>query len=325
MDAIPLRLKIIMVGIVTAGTCWLCTPWQAYGHILSTPDVNRLPTIQATRRAGLTGDRSKIPLMIETLRQQKIFQEVFPALHSLAQLGATEGLPAMDALTRRDTIDFETHGFALVSRARLVAEAEARGIVDPVQQANVRVRTFYREIGLTPAQINSGTEAFNRVPMSGAATPLEVFALRELADMLYMGPYAAYVSVPGIAAIQFTLDYPATLKVKLAGLSDEQRVEWLVTDLAHQKVVANDQNCEQQLTADEGLLASRAIGKQLREMDQHRDVYSRAGFAALFEVLRAIGDPEQAWVFPHFAKDANGFIALYAKEVLPDRPFVYGY
>lgn len=82
------------------------------------------------RTAGMTGDRSVIPAMrtalyprdkeVETQLENRM---VLSALHSLAQLGATEALPDVEsAMTRADFQDIEKR-YARIARARILAEA----------------------------------------------------------------------------------------------------------------------------------------------------------------------------------------------------------
>ncbi len=103
--------------------------------------------------------------------------------------------------------------------------------------------------------------------------------------------------------------------MKLAPLSKEERITMMINDLAHLKGLGSDETLMIQLAIDEGLASSSAAAAMLRNMDEHRDEYTHTGFAALFRVLRGIGDKSQGSLIGRFLEDSDDWVAHYAQQV----------
>src|SRR5262249_33607760 len=125
------------------------------------------------RAAGVHGDRSQIPQMIQALKKSHPTYYV-TALRALARLGATQALPDIAAALEKNGASGDSlHALGQVTRARLLveadggaqvkqAQAEASGAVSDAEkaQAQAKVERFLKEINLTPEQINAGTAAY---------------------------------------------------------------------------------------------------------------------------------------------------------------------
>lgn len=206
--------------------------------------------------------------------------------------------------------------FARAARARLLAEAAGQGINSGPAQAAAKVARFYQALGLTPASLNAAVSAESNDPRpryQREAAPLAVYALRELADMVYRGNYRDYASLPGVAVVDFTPDGPAALKMRLAPLPQPQRMDTMLGELSHKDKLLKEDNFEIQLAADEGLSASHAVAARLRYMQAHREQFAGIGFAALFDVLRGVGDKEQAPLVAQFQHDSDYDVGYYSR------------
>ncbi len=273
-----------------------------------------------TRRAGLQQDRTQIPTMVALLRRTPMPDRFLmdTALHSLAQMGAVDALPPINDLIQSSK-DINISNYAKAARARLLAESEAGPGPDNDVQAQAKLDRFYEELGETPADINEGVTLYlkelkSRVgPGVPPKFPAELYAMRELADMAYHSQYTGFASLVGMSQIQFNLDGRSALKVRLASLSQSDRVAWLVQDLSTKQSITDEENAEIQLAGDLGPSAGQAAAVKLLEMDQHRDKYSRAGFSALFSVITMSGSDGRN-VLDHFKNDPNPLIAEYAKR-----------
>jgi hypothetical protein len=100
------------------------------GETLSQKRLRIEKTAVQFRTAGITGDRSVIPAMRAALYPQGKDVEtqlenrtVLAALHSLAQLGATEALPDIESAMTRSDLHYAEARYARIARARLLAEA----------------------------------------------------------------------------------------------------------------------------------------------------------------------------------------------------------
>lgn len=276
------------------------------------------------RAAGLHGDRSRISDILSILDNPQPFEKakegesllhpiyVMTALHAAAQLGATEALPAIDAIVQKD--DQTISPYARAAKARLLAEDSTKGIGNYAARAIAKIQRLYAEMGLSPTDLNTGLVVYQAPPQPDASgrlyvstqlrpVPVEVYAMREIADMVYQGAYADYVSLPGVIGVNFQNDYPSALKMRLASLPPNRRTDTLLQELAGGRIPANDEQYAMQLVLDAGPAASAAIGAKLREMDTHKPEYPEQGFTALLSLLGTINDKSQASLIQHFRQE----------------------
>ena len=283
------------------------------------------------RQAGMRGDRSQIRRMVEIFQNPPAaealdvaYQTRSSLLRPLAQLGATEALPTLDdfiqgdsakPLPGEDYITFsqrkENIALSKAVRARILAQSGAQGVADDKARASAEVKRFFQELGQTPQSLNAAVAAYqlkNQQHYEAAgrnpdyrhdAVPVEVFAVRELADMAYRDRYRGFVSLPDVARVDFGQDAGAALKARLAPLSSAQRVAMLVSEISQKKITDNDDLRRAQLLADEGLSALPMVVAQQQDFRSHREQYRQkldghfGGFSVLDraqENLAAIAD-----------------------------------
>lgn len=332
MKAQVLNKKTISVGFIVvlfvAVAFWTVFHDGRYGM----PVVNAAPLrpinpdeerqINAMRPAGLHGDRSQIPVMIAVLEAPSHPHPLVmkTALHALSRLGATEAVPAIDTLISNEG-NSDVGNYARIAKARLLAESSTKGVTNSSTRAAAKMDRFYKETELTSAALNSAIERYHQhlheKRIGNADSLNEVYAMREIADMVYEGVFKDYHALAGVSQINFQLDLPSSLKMWLAPLAQRDRVDALIQDLSHQQYNGERERLEIQLAADEGMIASHAAADQLRYMDTHRDQYPREGFNALLGVLDLLGDKEQTALVEHFMHDTDGYIASYARGVYP--------
>ena len=280
----------------------------SYGDELMDEDVSR---IEGFRQMGLQRDASNTAAMIDALKNPPHLGYTYTTINALAQLGATEALPVIDTYIQEEA-DADTGGdlsvFSKVAKARLLAESEAKLIPDTGTASEAKVRRFYRELGMTPADLNADLVTYYHpvpkqqgvgrfvTPVADVATahPIGVYAVRELADIVYHGSYRNFMSLPDITQVNFSGDYPSALKVRLAPLSPPERLNTMIQELAHKKFLTHWDDYEIQLASNEGLTASHAAAAQLTEMENHPEQYSHIGFTALVRVMWGTGDKAQA-------------------------------
>ena len=173
------------------------------------------------RRAGLQFDRSQIQTLTGIVQEKptpsRFLMET--TLHSLARMGATDALPAVDALIQggggtggNDAVDPNVVNAARAARARSVAEA-AYPDAGAAGQMQAKLARFYAELGETPASLNAAMLAYMNGPAKNVGPgispkyPVELYALRELADMAYSSPQRNFTSaLPGMVDVDFALD-----------------------------------------------------------------------------------------------------------------------
>jgi len=258
------------------------------------------------RTAGLRRDGTAVAALIGSLNDPPHPDYTKTALHSLARLGATDAIPAIDHTI--NTGDADTACYARASKDRLIAEDAARNVAGAAGTA-VKIDVLYRELGETPEQINAAVAAhYDNGGDSTDPQPVEVYALRELADIVYSGAKdssAMAVLPPNAAALNFRLDPPAALKMKIAALPPGMRLPSLIQGLSQKKMLGADEYFEMQLAADEGLPASRAAAAQLTRMEADRTQVTPDGCIALLQVIHAVGDKSQVPLFARLMAGAN--------------------
>lgn len=219
--------------------------------------------------------------------------------------------------------------FAQAARARLLAEGKVQQKADRKAQIADKTRRYYLELGMTPTDMSAGVFAY-RNPKTTAEgygvlssepgpTPVAVYAIRGMADMIYRdsltpGVYQEYAALPEVAAVDFSQDYASALKMRLAALTHSERVTTLITELSNKKVLRAEDDYEIQLAINEGVAAVPAIADKLGYMALHRDECGYIGFAALFTVLRGIGDPNMAPLIKPFLQDKDNWVTYYANQ-----------
>lgn len=266
------------------------------------------------RQAGLHGDRSKIPLMISTLADTMVPSLAITTLHALAQLGAVEALPTIDHAPAR-VWPYLINQFS-VERARLLAEDSTRNIKDGKERARQKIARFYQELNLSPEQLGPAAQLYetNGGTYTRQQVPVEMYAMEEIADMVYHGSYKDYADVPGVAQVDFQHDYGAWIKMKMAPLSPAEQATWLINDLSHKKAMVGQEGYEMHLAAELGMPAGEAAVAKLQEMDAHQSDYSAAGVEALLSIVSATANPASKAIHECFKNNAHPYVADAAKS-----------
>jgi len=280
------------------------------------------------RRAGIQGDITQVPALRHALDNPRHITYVYTALHSLSQIGSIGALASVDKI--KNGSDEDLRHFAQLARARLLAESKVEQTLDRKAWSANKVRIFYQEAGLTPADINAGvfiyrnpkttSEGYGVLSSEPEPTPVAVYAIREMADMIYRDSltpaiYGDYTALPEVAAVNFSQDYAAALKMRLAPLTHGDRIATLITELANKKVLRAEDNYELQLAINESASAIPAIEGKLKDMALNRSQYSYIGFAALFRVLGGIGIPNSASLVRPFLQDNDKWVAYYSDQI----------
>ena len=281
------------------------------------------------RSAGIRGDRSQMPAILAALDPEKGAWFNHTALRALSELGTTAELPALDTLIASTKIK-NTVYFAQSVRARIVAREAAMPTANaankgtkvprfntPQQKAQFVLNRFFKELNLTADRLNQSTQARAKQAASKLATAApgserDSWALDELADMIYYGDAKVYLSLPDVARLDFSQNYGAALKMKVAAMSHEARVKWLIDDMAGKKSLKWQDDYEIQLAIDEGLPASHAAAAKLHELDKARDAFVDVGFLAEFRILSGVGDKDDMRMISYFAQDEDKDVRSYS-------------
>ena len=250
-------------------------------------------------------------------------------MHSLAIIGDLDALPSIRSY--EDVYGSEGN-LAKVSAARLVAEGNSSSLTNTNGLEAGKTHLFFNELGLSPEDINAGViryygpyTRFSRIPNSTQQYPgpsptmsVEVYAMRELADMVYHGSYAAFMAQPELKGINFSLDYPSALKIRLAAVPRAQRLATIIQELSEKNVVTSHEEYEIQLAINEGDAAASAAALKLQQMDVARDRYSSISFGTMFRIIGGTGDAKQKPMIERFTHDRDNLISYFASQVYED-------
>ncbi len=261
------------------------------------------------REAGLHGDATAVPQMLDALRKRSHPLYHTTLLHALARLGATQALSLID--------DFAMKGDpeAMIARARLIAEDTAHA--NPA----LKISRFCLELGWTSSQINEEAKRpYIRPEDSNVPKPpAGLLALREIADMVYHGDYKVYAQLPEIKELDFKSDYPSALKMKLAPLDRKERIIRMMEELSHLTSQKQGPDYAKQLALDEGTEAGRAAADKLRELDAHRDQTDLNDFSSLLDLVLRIDYPSRSAFLKHFATDPDPDVSSLLKRPEPSQ------
>lgn len=276
--------------------------------------------VAVLRYVGLARDSSKVDVLIAELKKPGHIDASYAAIRSLAQLGAQKGIDAINEIASKNRNN-ELANFAVVARARIRADAASGNIADPVARALVKLDIFLKDLAMDANLLNTRAkeDAKHLKVIIDAETRTGLFALREIADMIYRNSDGALLTVANARNLDFSIDSGSQLKIFLAPLSPSARLTWLINELANKTVMRAQDDFIVQLAVDFGLAASRAAAGRLSEMRvANRQQVHYMGFAALFSVLKGVGDKDQTAVMQQFLADQDDKVRHYAKQVYPD-------
>ena len=292
-------------------------------------------SLATTRQAGLHKDHIQASQIVSSLQGPVHLSYLYTSLHALAQIGSEPSLSEIERYIKHDATensqDLDLSNFACAAKARLLSESKTQNVVSTQKQAADKIQTFFNEIGLSPDSLNSDLVSYNAPQTSTGSDgktvyvvssdapkihPKGVFAVREIADIVYHGRYEDYASLPQIQVVRFDQYYPAALKMGLAQVPSENRLAVIVKELSHKTALTFNDYYEIQLAINEGNQASEAAARELRKMDKHREDYDQivhhAGFTAMFKIISGVGDKRQGPLFAYFMKDQDRSVAHYA-------------
>jgi hypothetical protein len=179
------------------------------------------------------------------------------------------------------------------------------------------MKRFLQAAKVSVSQIHKGALWYTeqlKVKRYGRA-PFEVQVLRQAAEIAVDAYQRGVKDAFKIVGLNFSLDYVAQLKVRLAQMSKEQRISWLVDILSKKQVARMEEDYLMQALADEGEEASKAIIAKLKEIKLNRDKYHYVSFMLLFRTLTCIGDPDAIPVIQSFSNEPD-WLGYYAEQAI---------
>ena len=196
-----------------------------------------------------------------------------------------------------------------------MAEAGAANLQTEPQKTNAKVMRLCQELALSATDINKAAAVYKAqhlTPWHNPPIPVEVYAMREIADIVYHNSVSDLKGIPIASSLEMNSDYPTQLKMQLVGLSQTKRIDWLINDLSHKKAPTPDQEFEVQLTEEYGTPAGKAAVAMLARMDNHRDEYKAGGFDAMIHIVYETGY-QTSQVQEHYWNDPDPSVSNAAR------------
>jgi len=267
------------------------------------------------RDIGIKRDLSRIDKVRHALLENHPAILIAASL-ALGRLGTKEAIDDLHALQARLASGSEVQPFIALALARIEAERDYPNVTDE-NQLQRKMKRFLQAAKVSVSQIHKGALWYTeqlKVKRYGRA-PFEVQVLRQAAEIAVDAYQRGVKDAFKIVGLNFSLDYVAQLKVRLAQMSKEQRISWLVDILSKKRVARMEEDYLMQALADEGEEASKAIIAKLKEMKLNRDKYHYVGFMLLFRTLTCIGDPDAIPVIQSFSNEPD-WLSYYAEQAI---------
>ncbi len=321
-----MKLKKLLALVGTALFVACSVQSVTYSKPPPTPLPEDQKRLDRIHDGAVRGDRSVVPDIVAVLNYPSAISQKFasshfdpfshidpyfiqPVLRDAVRLHATEVLPQIQRIidSTEDGNNSEASSLAHVIKARLLADDAVQGISNPKQQAAQRIKLFYAELGLAPSEINVALKDYNlpRLKPNGEPLieigyikpiPIGVYALQEIADMMYVNGTQEYLALPMVQALNLKDDGYSSLKLRFAAKTPAERGAVLAEGLADWKRGAEYDAREtyiKNLAIDEGPVAAQAAVDKIQQMEAHPEQYPENGFYDLIDVVTEAGDKQQ--------------------------------
>lgn len=287
-------------------------PYSSHGVPLPPLTGKGVSLVAEIREAGLKRDRSKLPLVRESLQVPHPFI-LISALLAAGRLGDIESIPKIENL--QDHHDERVRNLAKVIPARIRAENTVHRIASTNDLLR-KVNHFMSEVRFSKARIEEGARAFKTAFEARKVLypPPEVYALRCIADFVAEASEAGVVNAASLVGFDFSQDYAAQLKVRLASMPKSKKIDWLIEFLARKKTVRYEDYYAVRALADEGIDAVKPILAKLKSLRTNRQGYFYAGISTLFETLDCIGDRSAIPILRDYLNDPDPNLRHYAQQ-----------
>lgn len=241
-------LSLCLFGVVVGAECMqTSTVFGQSKYYTGRLEPEGADSLAATRQAGFHKDHAQASQIVANLQGTVHLSYLYTALHALAQMGSEPSLSEIERYIKHDAVensqDLDLSNFASAAKARLLAESKTQSVTAGETLSPKKMQIFFNELGVSPDSLNADLASYNasqRLPDSSGETvyithsdvlkihPKGVYAVREIADIMYHGRYEDYASLPQVQAIHFDQDYPSALKVRLAQVPQAGRLAVII-------------------------------------------------------------------------------------------------
>jgi hypothetical protein len=301
-------------------------------------DVREYDQLIATiRQAGLKKQRTQIQTLISvlhpdilqaaqsvpTVRRARFYLQAATLL-ALARISDPAALPKLQEVERHLDPYFRD-GLLPVVKARIQAESRMPSPRTTTEwQEKVRHFLKQAEVSLdeTPKILAQYFHSCQQWPPDNVLyAPRTIWALRQLAEMAtdaYANGVKDAFQVFAPIATHLEKDYALWVRIQLGQRTFQERIQWLVEQLAERGVETFEDRYLMQALVDCGKQAISVIQAKL-ETGVASQSMKRVGSSLLLQVLAAFETPSVISILERFTTVSDGDIAREAREYLQRR------
>lgn len=265
------------------------------------------------REAGLKREKAKLPLIRKVLKEEWHPTILTVALMAAGRLADEESIPAIQSITQR-YCDTNVGEVAKAIIARIKAEKEVEEVNSP-EKLKHKISTLLKVSKMSKDRIGEAMRAFRKIKWK-IYIPSEIHIFRFSADFVSEAIKAGIPDAIEIVGFDFSLDYVAQLKIRLASMSKRERINWLIETIARKRIVRGEDYYLVCALADEGIQAVEPILEKLKILKHYRKDYAYPGIKLLFDTLACIGDKRAIPVICSFVGDEEAWLDYYARQAL---------
>jgi hypothetical protein len=336
--AVLLALCGLLEGVLAQPTPELKAPSALVEPSVLQKDVREYDRLLvAIRQAGLKKQRDQIPTVLSALRPEVLqaaqsvptvrrapFYLQAATLLALARIGDPTALPNLQAVETRLDPYFKEHLLPVVN-ARIHAESR---VPSPRTSAEWQEKSthFLERARVSLAEAPKILEQYHDLsqqwsPENILYAPRAVWALRQLAEMAtnaYANGVKDAFDVFAPIAMHLEKDYALWVRIQLGQRSSQERIHWLVNQLAERGVETFEDRYLMQALADCGAPAIPVIRANLKER-MASPAAKRVGASLLLKVLAVVEEPSATSLLERFTAVSDEYIAQEARICLQRR------
>jgi hypothetical protein len=333
-----LALCSLLEGVLAQATPELKAPSALMEPSILQKDVREYDQlIAAIRQTGLRKQRAHIQVVMSALRPEVLqaaqsvptvrrarFYLQAATLLALARIGDPTVLPNLQAVEAHLDPYFKENLLPVV-KARIYAEIR---VPTPRTRAEWQEKSthFLEQAGISLAEASKILEQYYDTsqqwpPENLLYAPRAVWALRQLAEMAtdaYANGVKDAFDVFAPIAMHLEKDYALWVRIQLGQRSSQERIHWLVNQLAERGVETSEDRYLMQALADCGAPAIPVIRAKLEERTASPSA-KRVGISLLLKVLAIVEEPSATSLLERFATVADEYIAQEARSCLQRR------
>jgi hypothetical protein len=277
------------------------------------------------RAAGLMRERSQVESLVDVVNENVQEKNVFVALRALSRIGDVRAMPLFDRVEAR-VAQPTTKEFLKIMKARHFVEQRSQGRKSSsLTEAQSQLNTFISQLDLSLVEFKrkySRLAENRRGRLRGNILNSTLLLSREIADLIYIHRDTFLLQAANDAEIDLSSDTLVALKVRLAFLPPQERINTLLAELSSNKFTGyldfEDAAFTVRLLVDMGAPAQQSIKARLERLRTDRAASEDEFTASLISAYAMFSTNRQSSVVTDFKNDRSEQVRG-AAEVLERR------